>query len=119
MSRVAPFAGVRYAGPGAELEGLLCPPYDVISPAEQAQLQAASPHNAIHLELPPDEPGQAGSRYAGAARCLAEWRSAGVLRTDSRVAYYLAETEYSYAHTMQRGHDLLAAIAVEPWTSRV
>src|SRR5438105_15936800 len=96
MSRVSPFAGVRYAAPGAELERLVCPPYDVITPAEQAQLQAASPYNAIHLELPTDEPGQPGSRYARAARCLADWRTAGMLRTDSQAAYYLAETEYSY-----------------------
>src|SRR5204862_4964290 len=92
MSRVSPFAGVRYAAPGAELERLVCPPYDVISPAEQAQLQAASPYNAIHLELPPDEPGQSGSGYAGAARRLADWRRTDILRTDAQTAYYLTET---------------------------
>src|SRR5438045_8128829 len=81
MSRVSPFAGVRYAAPGAELERLVCPPYDVISPAEQAQLQAASPYNAIHLELPPDEPGQPVSGYPQPARSLADWGPPGMLRT--------------------------------------
>src|SRR5205823_7874702 len=69
--------------------------------------------------LPTDEPGQPGSRYARAARCLADWRRAGMLRTDSQAAYYLAETEYSYANTTQRRRDLLAAVAVEPWSARV
>ena len=53
----------------------MCPPYDVISPEEQAQLLRASAHNAVRLELPADEPAEPGSRYASAARTLADWRA--------------------------------------------
>src|SRR5690349_3336490 len=112
MPPVLPFAGLRYAAPPAELERLVCPPYDVISPEEQQQLLGASEHNIIRLELPPDEPEHPGSRYALAARCLDEWRRAGVLRADARAAYYLSETEYTYANATVRRRDLLAAVAV-------
>ena len=79
MPTVLPFAGLRFAAPANELERLVCPPYDVISPEEQAQLLQASPHNAVRLELPLDEPGQPGSRYPSAAEQLRAWRAQGVL----------------------------------------
>jgi uncharacterized protein (DUF1015 family) len=119
MPPVLPFAGLRYTAQPAELERLVSPPYDVISPDEQAQLLAASDHNAVRLELPPDAPDQPGSRYEIAARNLDHWRRQAVLRTDTRAAYYLSETEYSYANATVRRRDLLAAVAVEPWSARV
>jgi uncharacterized protein (DUF1015 family) len=119
MPPVLPFAGLRYAAPAADLERLVSPPFDVISPVEQAQLLAASEHNVIRLELPPDHPAKPGSRYQAAARTLHEWRSDGVLRSEPASAYYLSETEYSYANATVRRRDLLAAVAVEPWSARV
>jgi uncharacterized protein (DUF1015 family) len=119
MPPVLPFSGLRYAARPAELEQLVSPPYDVISSEEQAQLLAASEHNVVRLELPPDEPARPGSRYAAAARFLRQWRGEGVLQPDTRAAYYLSETEYPYANATVRRRDLLAAVAVEPWSARV
>jgi uncharacterized protein (DUF1015 family) len=119
MPPVLPFAGLRFAASAADLPRLICPPYDVISPNEQAELLALSPHNAVRVELPPDEAGNPGSRYAGAARCLEEWRRTGALHADARPFYYLSETEYSFANATNRRRDLLAAVAVEPWSARV
>src|SRR5262249_6697721 len=109
----------RYAAPDTELERLVCPPYDVISPDEQRALLAASAQNAVRLELPTDEPGHAGTRYAAAASDLSAWRSAGVLQGDPNAAYYLSETEYSFANGTLHRRDVLAALPVEPWSARV
>ncbi|HEY2594347.1 MAG TPA: DUF1015 domain-containing protein [Chloroflexota bacterium] len=121
MPAVLPFAGLRFAAPDAEFQHLVCPPYDVISPAEQAQLLQASPHNAVRLELPRDEPDQPGSRYQAAARSLTSWRNDGVLRADRRAGYYLAETTFTLNQggTQLRRRDVLAEVAVEPWSGRV
>jgi uncharacterized protein (DUF1015 family) len=119
MPPVLPFAGLRYAAPAADLEDLVSPPYDVISAEEQAQLLAASPRNVVRLELPADLPDQPGSRYRMAAECLQQWRANHVLRPDAHAAYYLSETRYTYANATVRRRDLLAAIAVEPWSARV
>src|ERR1051326_5220440 len=54
MPPVSPFAALRYSARAGELQRLICPPYDVISREEQAQLQALSPYNAVYLELPRD-----------------------------------------------------------------
>ena len=117
MPRVLPFAGLRYAAPSHELASLLSPPYDVISPEDQARLQALSPHNASYVELPSDAGGPPGGRYRLAAERLAAWRRAGVLQPDPRPAYYLAETEFSYGGQTLRRRDVLASLAVEPWSS--
>src|SRR5690348_6910469 len=119
MPPVLPFAGLRYAAPSEELARLICPPFDVISPEEQAQLLATSAHNAVRLELPEDELGKPGSRYATAATRLHDWREQEVLKRDAQPAYYLCETEFSFANATQRRRDVLAAVAVEPWSARV
>src|SRR5438309_1253683 len=72
MADVRGFRGLRYAvSRVGDLSRVVCPPYDVISPAEAAELRAASPYNAIHLELP--EPGDASgaTRYGRAAAARA------------------------------------------------
>ena len=119
MPPVLPFAGLRFAAPAEELPRLICPPFDVISPEEQAQLLATSAHNAVRLELPADDAGAPGSRYATAAARLQQWRSEGVVRRDAQPAYYLCETEFSFANATQRRRDVLTAVAVEPWSARV
>ena len=116
MPRVLPFAGLRYAAPPSELARLVSPPYDVISPDEQAELRALSPHNAVHIELPLDADGQPCSRYTSAAETLARWRSEGILMPEQRPAFYLSETEYAYGGETLRRRDLLAALDAA-WTA--
>lgn len=96
---------------------MISPPYDVIGPDEQAQLRSLSPQNAIHVELPIDEDGAAGSRYRAAAARLADWRRTGALQPDARPAYYLSETRFSHAGESLRRRDVLAALLAEPWSS--
>ena len=118
MPRVLPFAGLRYdRGRVPDLAAAVSPPYDVISPDEQRELQARSPYNVVHLELPADASGQPGSRYRCAAETLAGWRREGVLRPDLRPAYYLSETSFSFGGEALRRRDLLAALTVEPWST--
>jgi len=114
---VLPFRGLRFAAPSSELERLVSPPYDVISPEEEAQLRALSPHNAIYVELPTDAPGEPGSRYRLAVESLATWRRDRVVKEDPRPAYYLSETQFTHAGQTLTRRDVLAALAVEPWST--
>jgi uncharacterized protein (DUF1015 family) len=118
MPRVLPFAGLRYDPRLApDLAAVVSPPYDVISPEEQRELQTRSPYNVVQLELPADAAGQPGSRYRRAAEQLSTWRNEGVLRTDPRPAYYLSETGFEFGGQAFRRRDLLAALDVEPWST--
>ncbi len=119
VPRVLPFAALRYAPRVAEnLARVICPPYDVVSETEQAELLAQSEFNAVALELPSDVDGRPGSRYAAAATRLEHWRSSGVLEKDPSEAYYLSSTSFSHAGQQYERRDLIAAVGVEPWTAK-
>jgi uncharacterized protein (DUF1015 family) len=72
----------------AELSGVVCPPYDVITPAQQATLLARDERNAVRLELSAEP-----DPHEAAATTLQAWRSDGTLeRRAEPSAYY-----YRYA----------------------
>ena len=88
---VLPFRGIRYAE--SELSALVCPPYDIISPAEREELYRRDPHNAIRLEFPLPRGGE--DCYQAAAREWQAWREQGVLQQDAE-ALYLCRAEFEY-----------------------
>jgi len=87
VPRFEPFPGIRYDAADGWLDEVAAPPYDVIAPDQQAALEAASPYNAVRLELPRDEPGR--DRYAAAAARLAAWRAEKALVRDEEPSFYL------------------------------
>jgi len=86
MVDILPFRGVRYdpAAAGGDLSDLVAPPYDVISPAEQAALYEKHPANVVRLIL-----GREDDKYAQAARLFREWLACGVLKADDEPALYV------------------------------
>ncbi len=95
-----PFRALRYQATRVpDLSAVLCPPYDVIGPGEQAELLRRHPYNAVRLELPPaGEDGADRSdddaRYRAAARTLVAWRTDGVLAKDALPSLYVHEMRY-------------------------
>jgi uncharacterized protein (DUF1015 family) len=88
---LSPFRAIRYqTSEKHDLSHLLAPPYDVVSEAMQAELLARHAHNFIRVELPGDGEG----RYEAAAAALRDWLAAGVLKRDSRPAFYLLEQQF-------------------------
>lgn len=89
---LVPFRALRYdpsvAGP---LGPLTSPPYDVIDEDGVRRYEATSPYNVVRLILPRETPPGGGTVYDGAARLLAEWRQAGVLKADPEPALYAYE----------------------------
>jgi uncharacterized protein (DUF1015 family) len=109
MPEIRPFRGVEYARDG-DLTDLVCPPYDVIGPDEQATLLARHDRNAVRLELPlrPDP-------HAAAAEALAAWLADGTLARRAEPALY------AYRHATPRAPDeatvrgVLARLRLEPF----
>lgn len=89
---LAPFRALRPSVDGDRLARLLCPPYDVITPADRARLLTGDPANAVALILPEDgdEPG-APDRYTGAAQRLEREVADGLLAVDPQPALYVYE----------------------------
>ena len=89
---LAPFRALRPRVGADRLARLLCPPYDVISPADRARLLAGDPDNAVAVILPEDgEEAGAADRYAGAARRLDRELADGLLAVDPDPALYVYE----------------------------
>lgn len=80
-----------------DLSAVLCPPYDVISPAERERLAARDPRNAVHVELPVGDSMAALSPYEAAATTFAAWLADGTLRRDDDPLIYVYEQRYSGA----------------------
>jgi uncharacterized protein (DUF1015 family) len=118
VAEVRPFRGLRYrADASSDLAPVLCPPYDVIAPAEADALRAVSPHNAIHLELPVDQ--GATDRYTAAAASLAAWQAAGVLVREERPAWYAVEEEFAWGGQPHRRRGVLVLVRLAPWEDDV
>jgi uncharacterized protein (DUF1015 family) len=84
-----PFRAIRPQADGAALARVLCPPYDVIDPAQRARLLEADPENAVAVILP--EAPNGGDPYQGAADRLDRWISDGRFAVDADRAVYVYE----------------------------
>jgi len=104
-----PFRATRYAAP-ADLGRQLCPPYDVIPPAQRDALAQGCDTNAVRLVLPGDAEAAlaGGDRYAGARHLLDGWVAEGVLSVDAVPALYVYEM--AGADGLTRG--LLGAVEI-------
>lgn len=98
MPAVLPFRGLRYAAARSQaLSRLIAPPYDVISPAQREELAARSPHNAVHVILERERPGDVpgNDRFDRTVRTWSSWLAEGVIQQDPRPALYGLEQTFT------------------------
>ncbi len=137
MPRVAPIPGIQYpisrygseevpdrvrlredeqAAPPrvADLTDVVCPPYDVITDEQRAELLARDPHNAVRLELN-DTP----DPHRAAAEALEAWLADGTLerRADPAAYYYRHGTPAMPDELVVEG--TVVRVLLEPWGSGV
>jgi uncharacterized protein (DUF1015 family) len=105
MADVRPFPGLRFDPHRVNVGAAVCPPYDVMSPAEQQAYHDRDPHNMVRVELglgPADERAPE-NRYATAAAALDAWQREGILVRDQAPAFYLHEHTFPEGgHTLTR-----------------
>ena len=111
MPTVRPFRGIRYSP--EDIAGLVCPPYDVISPAEQEALHARSPHNAVRLELARTE-AQGDTKYSEVGELFRNWVGEGVLVDEKAEALYVYRQDFSTPDgSRHRVAGVMGALALE------
>ncbi|MGC2208289.1 MAG: DUF1015 domain-containing protein [Candidatus Dormiibacterota bacterium] len=92
MAQVSGFRGIRYDPAMVQLESVLAPPYDVISPKLQQDLYGRAMQNVVRLELGRDfESDVAGERdrYTRARDYLGVWLAEGILIQDDQPSVYI------------------------------
>lgn len=111
MPRILPLRGLRYTRKAGDFGTLLAPPYDVIDPRLRQELAAASPYNAVYLELAED--GERG--YEGVAEQLRSWVREGVVTRDPEPTLYCYEQEFAYGGRTLRRRSLIVGVEAQPW----
>ncbi|MGH9188628.1 MAG: DUF1015 family protein [Acidimicrobiales bacterium] len=113
MPRFEPFPGVRYDLGGVDVSAVVAPPYDVVGPADRADLAARSPYNAVHVDVVDDAaiaartgdaqggctalsvPGSERPTGYDTAGCrFEEWLAAHVLAVDPEPSFYVYRMGY-------------------------
>jgi len=122
MAEVRAFAGVRYRLQAPdEGSAVIAPPYDVISPEQQAALQARDPRNVIRLELPAGAPADDDSdnRYTRAAALYRRWLGEGVLAREAAPCLYVYGQRYEVGGRTAERLGVMGALQVEPYEAGV
>lgn len=92
MAQVSGFRGIRYDPAMVQLESVLAPPYDVISPKLQQDLYGRAMQNVVRLELGRDfDSDVAGERdrYTRSRDYLGVWLAEGILIQDDHPSVYI------------------------------
>ena len=90
---------------------MVCPPYDVISPAEQERLHDVHPHNAIRLELA--RPEETANKYEHVGATFRRWREEGVLGEESEDALYVYRQDFEFEGAKHRVVGVIGALELE------
>ncbi len=93
MTKIKPFCAVIYnPEKSKDLSRLVCPPYDIISPATQEYFHDLDPHNFIHILLGKDIPGE--DKYARARNYFRSWLKDEILIREEKPAIYFYSQQY-------------------------
>jgi uncharacterized protein (DUF1015 family) len=118
VADILPFRGLRYKKSVVkDLSRVICPPYDVISPAYHEELNKRSEFNFIRIEdaktLPQDT--ASDNKYTRAAATLQQWREQHVLIPERRPAIYLHDHHFTHQgkECVRRG--VIARVRLEEW----
>jgi len=119
MAKIAPFRGILYNQvKTGQMADLVCPPYDIISPAGQKDLYKKSPYNVVRLEYGLENPADTDNdnRYTRAAALLDNWlNKEDVLRREQQPAIYIYEMEYIADGTTKKLRGFVCSVKVEDY----
>jgi uncharacterized protein (DUF1015 family) len=122
VAEVHPFRGVHYNQLLAkDLAGVICPPYDVISPQLQQELYHRSEYNFVRLEhnreLPQDT--ATDNKYTRSAATLEQWLKQGILVVDEVPAIYLHDHYFNHKGKECRRRGIIVCVRLEGWDEMV
>lgn len=93
MTKIRNFKAIIYNREKiGDLKQVVCPPYDVISPAAQEILCERSLYNFIHILLAKDSPDE--DKYHRAAAIFRQWLKDNILIQEERSAIYFYSQQY-------------------------
>lgn len=122
MATILPFNGILYNTQLiGEAANVTAPPYDVISPDEQATFHERHPNNVIRLILNPqtDADTVTNNPHTRSANFFRQWIAEGILQRDNQEALYLKAITYIHGSETITRYGLTARVGIEPFEKRI
>lgn len=115
MAKVVPFQALRFNFTKSGIaEGVISPPYDIVSDQEQDLLESRNPYNIIRLERP-----RGNDCYRMAAECLKDWIGQGILCKEKEDCFYLYQEEFYLDGETCRVGGLIGRVRLEDFSNGV
>lgn len=97
MAKVIPFRGILYNTSKVSIEGVLAPPYDIITPEYREALYMQSPYNIVRIDFGKEELGdnEIENKYLRARRYFDEWMKEGIFIQSKNPSFYVYEMSYN------------------------
>jgi uncharacterized protein (DUF1015 family) len=122
MATIAPFRGILYnQAKTGDIADLICPPYDIISPAQQQEFYRKNHYNVIRLEFGLESPGDTteDNRYTRSASALNDWISNQILVKQDSPAIYVYEMEYKAGGVTKKLRGMICLVKIEDYDSGI
>lgn len=109
MAKIAPFKGIFYNTKIIKnLDDVITPPYDIISPSAQEKFYQKNPYNIIRIIL-----GKEKNKYMRAKDCFTAWQRNGVFCQDKKETIYLYRQRYRIKGEKKENFGFLALLKLE------
>jgi uncharacterized protein (DUF1015 family) len=120
MPEIAPLKGLLYNQQLIDnMDEVITPPFDVISPEEQEMYHERHPYNMIRLILGRRQPNdnEHNNWYNRAAEELRAWQQEGVLIRDSKPAFYDYEIDYQESpHQLRMRQGVICLVRLQDFS---
>ncbi len=121
MADIKPFKGLLYNQRKIkDLSEVVTPPYDVISPEDQARFYKKSPYSIIRILLGKEfrNDTEFNNRYTRAKKYFIQWISEGILTNDSFPSIYIYLQEFLYKNIKKIRLGFIALLKLEDFGSK-
>ena len=122
MADVKAFKAMRYnENLTGDIENLVTPPYDIITPDKQKAYYQKNENNVIRLEygMAEDSDNEQENKYTRAKKTLEEWISKNVLVKDEKPAYYIYEQVFSVDGAQKAFKGIFSRVKIEEFSKEV
>jgi uncharacterized protein (DUF1015 family) len=122
MADIQPFRGLRYNQLIIkDLSGVICPPYDVISPSLHEELHSRNKYNFIRLEDANQSPDDrtTNNKYTRTAITLKQWLEKKILIPEESPAIYLHDHYFRLQGKDHMRRGIIARVRLEEWNRMI
>ena len=117
MPLIKPFKATFYnTNVVSDLNLVVAPPYDVITPEQREIFASKSPYNVVHLTLPE---GKGDEKYSNAKKKILSWLLKDVLVSDKEPGIFIYEQKFTYKGNNYKRRGIVALLKVEDYGNGV